>query len=175
MRDNELRFEAAEHATPTEDAYLRLQDDHMHLKKKCNEQEGTIKRMFTKLKMIDQNWRRRQAGRASKAWAPCGAGDRSAHGEGRTRSCDCAPRTTTGASAHAEGATLQKPRRSAARNSVRAQRRGRAASPRAFASGVSHVHGGRLEDEEHRAAQLRCSRQPPGCSRERRWLRCATG
>ena len=47
---------------PTEDAYLRLQDEHMHLKKKCNEQEGTIKRMFTKLKMIDENLRRRQGG-----------------------------------------------------------------------------------------------------------------
>ncbi|GLD94616.1 hypothetical protein PINS_up003227 [Pythium insidiosum] len=41
-------------ATDFEEKYLQLRDENIALKKKKNEQEATIKRMFTKLAMIEE-------------------------------------------------------------------------------------------------------------------------
>jgi Ca2+-binding EF-hand superfamily protein len=47
-----------------EEKYLRMRDDHTALKKKCNEQQDTIKRMYTKLAMIEENLKRKDRGGA---------------------------------------------------------------------------------------------------------------
>ena len=64
-----------------EEKYLRLRDDHTALKKKSNEQQDTIKRMYTKLAMIEENLKRKDRGDAIPSPAKVGGGARNAEAE----------------------------------------------------------------------------------------------
>jgi hypothetical protein len=63
-----------DHGQLMEDKYLNLKQEHEVLKKKCNRQEVTIKRLTTKLTMIDSTLKRKgengSAGQANGAVAP---------------------------------------------------------------------------------------------------------
>ncbi|KAJ0393860.1 hypothetical protein P43SY_005982 [Pythium insidiosum] len=53
-------------ATDFEEKYLQLRDENIALKKKKNEQEATIKRMFTKLAMIEDAMKKKSTQSAAE-------------------------------------------------------------------------------------------------------------
>ena len=67
MRDRKVTARAASSSSSkrtegdsVEDRYLNLRDEHLVLKRKSNEQENTIKKLRTKLGMIDETLKRRR-------------------------------------------------------------------------------------------------------------------
>ncbi|KAF0737723.1 hypothetical protein AaE_008918, partial [Aphanomyces astaci] len=59
---------------PFEDKYLDLKDENIALKKKKNEQEDTIKRMYTKLAMIEETLKRKEKEQVPEADSPVKGG-----------------------------------------------------------------------------------------------------
>ncbi|CAK4725121.1 unnamed protein product, partial [Aphanomyces euteiches] len=53
-----------------EDKYLDLKEEYLALKKKKNEQEATIKRMFTKLAMVEETLKRKTKETTPEADSP---------------------------------------------------------------------------------------------------------
>ena len=51
-------------ADAAEEKHLRMRDDHTAPKKKCNEHQDTIKRMYTELAVIEENLKRKDRGGA---------------------------------------------------------------------------------------------------------------
>ncbi|ETW06803.1 hypothetical protein H310_02954 [Aphanomyces invadans] len=60
----------AEAKQPFEDKYLDLKDENIALKKKKNEQEDTIKRMYTKLAMLEETLKRKEKDQVPEADSP---------------------------------------------------------------------------------------------------------